>query len=78
MTPPDPDPPAARLDLLVNGERVAVPARISLDALVELVAATRQGVAVAVDGCVVPRSEWCDTILSGGARVEIVTAAAGG
>jgi sulfur carrier protein len=38
----------------------------------------RRGVAVAVDGEVVPRSAWDDTNLSDGQRVEIVGAIQGG
>ena len=37
-----------------------------------------RGVAVAVDGAVVPRSAWESTVIPHGAAVEIVTAAAGG
>jgi sulfur carrier protein len=37
-----------------------------------------RGVAVAVDGEVVPRSTWGSTVVPVGAAVEIVTAAAGG
>ncbi|MGC8463952.1 MAG: sulfur carrier protein ThiS [Acidimicrobiales bacterium] len=39
---------------------------------------SRRGVAVAVNGTVVPRSQWDATVLNPGDRVEIVTAAAGG
>jgi sulfur carrier protein len=38
----------------------------------------RRGVAVAVDGEVVPRSAWDDTNLKDGQRVEIVGAIQGG
>jgi len=37
-----------------------------------------RGVAVAVDGEVVPRAEWEATAIADGAAVEIVTAVAGG
>ncbi len=37
-----------------------------------------QGVAVAVDRCVVPRSEWDATPARAGSLVEVVSAAAGG
>ncbi len=37
-----------------------------------------RGVAVAIDGAVVPRSTWESTVIAPGAAVEIVTAAAGG
>jgi sulfur carrier protein len=36
------------------------------------------GVAVAVNGSVIPKSEWVSTALRSSDRVEIVTAAAGG
>ncbi|QTI70104.1 sulfur carrier protein ThiS [Gordonia polyisoprenivorans] len=36
-----------------------------------------KGIAVAVDGTVVPRSRW-DTVLDDGATVEVVTAVQGG
>jgi sulfur carrier protein len=39
---------------------------------------SQRGVAVAVNGTVVPRSRWDATVLNPGDRVEIVTAAAGG
>lgn len=38
----------------------------------------RLGVAVAVDGAVVPRSRWHRTTLAEGRRVEIITAVQGG
>ena len=36
------------------------------------------GVAVAVDGEVVPRTRWADAALTDGARVEVLTAVQGG
>lgn len=38
----------------------------------------RRGVAVAVDGEVVPRSEWDGTQLAEGAKVEVLAAVQGG
>jgi sulfur carrier protein len=40
--------------------------------------ADAQGVAVAVDGEVVPRAEWRSRALADGARVEVLTAMQGG
>jgi sulfur carrier protein len=37
-----------------------------------------RGVAVAVDGEVVPRSQWADLTLADGSRVEVVDAIQGG
>lgn len=37
-----------------------------------------RGVAVAVDGEVVPRGRWADTLLESGQRVEVLQAVQGG
>jgi sulfur carrier protein len=55
---------------LGDGARVA-------DVLAQL-GAPRTGVAVAVDGAVMPRAAWADTALADGARVEVLTAVQGG
>jgi sulfur carrier protein len=47
------------------------------DALDQL-GALRAGIAVAVDGEVVPRAAWADIELVDGARVEVLTAVQGG
>ncbi len=61
----------------VNGEdRDFEPGSVA-DLLARLGAPSR-GVAVALDGEVVPRSEWSRTPLRDGAAVEVLTAAAGG
>ena len=41
-------------------------------------AAPRRGIAVALDGVVVPRARHAETVLHDGARIEIVTAVQGG
>ena len=66
--------------LTVNGDAVEVAAGSTI---ADLVAALTEGddpkgVAVAVDRCVVPRSEWASTPARAGSLVEVVTAAAGG
>ena len=38
----------------------------------------QKGVAVAVDGEVVPKAQWAGTALVDGARVEVLTAVQGG
>jgi sulfur carrier protein len=48
------------------------------DAVSATGAETDRGVAVAVDGEVVPRSEWESTRLQDGQRVEVLRAAQGG
>ncbi|MGH9170194.1 MAG: sulfur carrier protein ThiS [Acidimicrobiales bacterium] len=64
--------------LEVNGEHGAFPAGITVDQVVTAVAPTRNGIAVAVNSEVLPRSAWPDAVLSEGDRVEVLTAAQGG
>jgi sulfur carrier protein len=69
-----------QLALTVNGERMHVRAGSTIADLVrDLVDDDEpRGVAVAVDRCVVPRSEWASTPARSGSLVEVVSAAAGG
>ena len=64
----------------LNGEPARVAAGSTVADLVRslLEDADPKGVAVAVDRCVIPRSEWAGTPVPPGALVEVVGAAAGG
>ena len=64
----------------VNGQPREVIPPVRLRDVLDLPhgATTPRGIAVAVDGQVIPRSQHADTELKEGARVEIVTAVQGG
>jgi len=64
----------------VNGQGHDVPAEATVAVVVATAGVTpdERGVAVAVDGAVVPRSRWGATSLNPEARVEILRATAGG
>jgi sulfur carrier protein len=62
----------------VNGERRELPEEATVASLVEQLSAPPRGVAVAIDGEVVPRGRWAATMLPEGARVEVVAAIQGG
>jgi sulfur carrier protein len=65
--------------LTVNGRDVVESADgLSVAALVERLTPARRGVAVAVNGEVVPRSTWATSRLADGDAVEVLTAAQGG
>jgi len=66
--------------ILLNGERSELAAGETLAAALERlgVAPDKRGVAVAVDGEVVPRAQWQSFVLSEQARVEVLTAMQGG
>lgn len=63
---------------LVNGEPVELAEGCPVGELVRVRAGSPRGVAVAVNGEVVPRSAWDDTALADGDTVELLTAAQGG
>jgi len=62
----------------VNGEERTLPADSTVATLVEDLSASSRGVAVAINGDVVPRGEWVATALEDGARIEVVAAIQGG
>jgi sulfur carrier protein len=64
----------------LNGEHAEVAAGSTVADAVALLLAGEDptGVAVSVDRCVIPRSEWAGTPIRAGALVEVVSAAAGG
>jgi sulfur carrier protein len=65
--------------IYVNGEQREVAAGTLVSEVVADGDATpRRGIAVAVDGSVVPRARLAETALTEGAKVEIVTAVQGG
>lgn len=66
--------------VLVNGEARELAAGATVASLVASLPGAPQGrgVAVALDGEVVPRGAWSETELGDGARVEVVVAVQGG
>ena len=65
--------------IYVNGvQREVAPGTVVCEVVGIGVATPRRGIAVAVDGSVVPRARQAETTLTEGARVEIVTAVQGG
>jgi sulfur carrier protein len=66
------------MTVVLNGERRELPDRATLaDAVAQLTVAAR-GVAVAVNGSVVPRGLWPSTVLADADDVEVLTAVQGG
>ncbi|MBO0827042.1 MAG: sulfur carrier protein ThiS [Streptosporangiales bacterium] len=62
----------------VNGHDVDVAAGATVADALTAVGAPATGVAVALDGAVVPRGAWASTALREGATVEVLTAVQGG
>lgn len=66
--------------IVVNGKQHEHRAGEALSAVLQLLGLSLEarGVAVAVDGEVVPRAAWATFAVSDGARVEVLTAMQGG
>jgi len=62
----------------VNGDSRDLPAGTTVAGLVTELGLPDRGIAVAVDGFVVPCGSWATTTLTDEDRVEIVTAVQGG
>ena len=66
--------------VVLNGERCDLPLDATVEAAVREAGVDREGrgVAVAVDGEVVPRGRWSNTELREGQQVEVLHAVQGG
>ncbi|MCY4616983.1 MAG: sulfur carrier protein ThiS [Chloroflexi bacterium] len=71
--------PQSTLQVSLNGDAVTLSNEQLTEALFEIgYDPEQQGIAVAINMSVVPRSEWAQTTLSDGDRVDIVGAKQGG
>ncbi|MGN9776280.1 sulfur carrier protein ThiS [Micromonospora sp. H33] len=66
------------MELTVNGAGRTLPGGSTVADLVRDVTDQERGLAVAVNGEVVPRGGWSATLLGDGDRVEVLSAAQGG
>ena len=67
----------AALKVIVNDQECEVSETTTVAELLESLGYPEQGIAVAVDWALLPRSQW-DSVLSEGAHIEVVTAVQGG
>jgi sulfur carrier protein len=66
------------MTVTVNGDSLDIADGSSVADVLELLGLPRKGVAVALDGAVVPRATWAVTPIVDGATVEVLTAVQGG
>lgn len=69
---------ATAFEVTVNGEPRRVPEGATVGTLLESLGLGHDGIAVAVDRRIVPRSALDTTALPAGARIEIIRAVGGG
>jgi len=66
------------MTVVVNGEERALDGPVPVDGFIAALGLDRRGLAVAVNGEVVPRSTWAGHDVVDGDHVEILTIAQGG
>ncbi len=66
------------LTITLNGEQQDLAAGSTVGSLVSALTPARSGVAVAVNGVVLPRSKWDAAVLADNDAVEVLTAVQGG
>ncbi len=64
--------------LVLNGQPLALAEPATVEVVVDRLGRGRAGMAVAVNGEVVPRSRWPATELADGDQVEVLSAVQGG
>jgi sulfur carrier protein len=64
--------------LLANGQPLEIGAGATVDSVLAHLEVGRRGIAVAVNGAVIPQSAWDATYVAEGDRVEVLSAAQGG
>ncbi len=66
------------MTITVNGHPRELPPGATLADMLKRLCVPSHGVAVALDGAVVPRAAWPGTALRDGASIEVLTAVQGG
>ncbi|WP_434357620.1 sulfur carrier protein ThiS [Parasalinivibrio latis] len=66
------------MSVVVNDKPVDIPAGSSVSDLFPALSLSPQGFAVAVNGQIVPRTQWADTPVNEGDQISLFQAIAGG
>ena len=70
--------PQVASGITVNGEDHLLTADMTMRRLLEFLGLPEKGIAVAVDGTVLPRSNWDTTTVEKGWTIDVLTAVQGG
>ncbi|MDQ1538708.1 MAG: sulfur carrier protein [Actinomycetota bacterium] len=66
------------MTITLNGSQREIADGTTVEQLVGVFSLPPRGVALAMDGEVIPRPSWPSTLVVSGARVEVITAVQGG
>jgi sulfur carrier protein len=70
--------PDSELTIRLNGTLTQIPSDTTLAALATDYVGRTQGIAIALDGEIVPKFDWDTTMLHHGADIDVVSIAQGG
>ncbi len=70
--------PPIPIQVTINGREIELPSPISLTAYIEEKGLTGRRIAVAHNGNVVPKSDYCDVEIGDGDTLEVVRPVGGG
>ncbi|MCC5838750.1 MAG: sulfur carrier protein ThiS [Opitutales bacterium] len=73
-----PDSPSTQIHFTLNDQPCSAPDATRLETFLHDKFGARTGIAIAVDGTVVPRTEWAATPLSEGMDILVIEATQGG
>lgn len=73
-----PESPSPQIHFTVNDQACSAPGGTHLEAFLHDKFGERAGIAIALDGTVVPRAKWAATSLSEGMEILIIEATQGG
>ena len=68
----------AAINISLNGESREVPDEISLDQLLDLFALPKQRVAIELNGNVIRRANWPESVINADDKIEVVHFVGGG
>ena len=66
------------INIYLNGTKQEIPAETDMSRLLEIFSLPFQRIAIELNKAVVRRSDWSDTIISEGDRIEVVHFVGGG
>jgi len=66
------------INIKLNGESKDIPDTISLDQLLEHFSLPKQRIAIELNGQVIRRTDWPQTVVNSGDRIEVVHFVGGG
>ena len=66
------------MDITINGKPTIIEESITLSELIALKSVIQEGIAVALNDIVIPKSQWETVQIKSGDKILIITATAGG